>query len=179
MVPRLSISSARSMPTPLSSTVSVPACLVGGERDPEVGDRRRASSGLVERQHAELLAGVGGVGDQFAQEDVAVRIDRMHHEVRGGARTSASKRDASSLGSRRSTDSSLQPSGFPSSSPPRFTFARGYRAPRTAIRVALPSEIGSTCSPASTHFEAAGIGRRSGLKRNWPARAPANCYLWD
>ena len=37
--------------------------------------------GLGERLVAQLFAGVGGVGDQFAHENVAVRIDRMHHQV--------------------------------------------------------------------------------------------------
>ena len=49
------------------------------------GDERRA--GLLgerrvgERLMAQLLAGVGGVGDELAQEDVALGIDGMRHEL--------------------------------------------------------------------------------------------------
>ena len=37
--------------------------------------------GLGDRLVAQLVEGIGGVGDEFAQEDVAVGIDRMHHEM--------------------------------------------------------------------------------------------------
>ena len=37
--------------------------------------------GGLQGDHAQPFAGVGGVGDQLAEKDVAVRIDRMHHEV--------------------------------------------------------------------------------------------------
>ena len=40
-----------------------------------------SSSGVRDRLVAQLLAGVGGVGDQLAQEHVLVGIDRMHHQV--------------------------------------------------------------------------------------------------
>ena len=36
---------------------------------------------LGDRLVAQLLAGIGGVRDQLAQEDVLVGIDRMHHQV--------------------------------------------------------------------------------------------------
>ena len=36
---------------------------------------------LGDRLVAQLLAGVGGVGDELAHEDVAVRIDRMDHQL--------------------------------------------------------------------------------------------------
>ena len=42
-----------------------------------LADQGRVGQRLV----AQHLAGVGAVGDQFAQEDVPVRIDRMHHQV--------------------------------------------------------------------------------------------------
>ena len=80
MVPRLSISSWRSMPMPVSAIVSVPASASGV--------RRMASAlavgqqlGLGDRLVAQLVAGVGGVGDQLAQEDVGLGIDRVHHQV--------------------------------------------------------------------------------------------------
>ncbi len=51
-------------------------------RDPDfrrlaIGDQRRAGDRLI----AQLVAGVGSVRDQFAQENVGFRIDRMHHQV--------------------------------------------------------------------------------------------------
>ena len=51
------------------------------ERD---GDERRAVGGerrIGERLVAQLFAGVGGVGDQLAQENVALRIDGMDHQI--------------------------------------------------------------------------------------------------
>ena len=36
---------------------------------------------LGDRLVAQLLAGVGGVGDEFADEDLAVGIDRVHHQM--------------------------------------------------------------------------------------------------
>ena len=68
------------MPTPLSEKVSV---LASGSI--AIVDRERSAVldqfGLGDRLVAQLLAGVGGVGDEFADEDVAVGIDRMHHEM--------------------------------------------------------------------------------------------------
>ena len=73
MVPSASTISSRLMPTPLSSTV-----------------RRRFSAsirsvrqgfGPPDRLEAEPLAGIGGVGDQLAQENVPIRVD-----LRGAAR---------------------------------------------------------------------------------------------
>ena len=37
--------------------------------------------GMREGFVTQLLAGVGGVGDQFAHENVALGIDRMHHQM--------------------------------------------------------------------------------------------------
>ena len=54
--------------------------LVGRQHHPE----RRIGAcevGIGQGQHAQLFDGVGGVGDQLTQEDVAVGIDRVHHEV--------------------------------------------------------------------------------------------------
>src|SRR5690606_40577873 len=36
---------------------------------------------VLDRLVAQLLAGIGSIGDQLAQEYVAVRIDRVHHHV--------------------------------------------------------------------------------------------------
>ena len=68
------------MPTPLSEKVSVffsgsTAMVIANGPPPSI------SSGAGERLVTQLLAGVGGVGDEFADEDVAVGIDRMHHQV--------------------------------------------------------------------------------------------------
>ena len=79
-VPRLSTSSWRSMPMPLSAIVRVAGRLVGDEADLElVGAGQKL--GLGDRLVAQLVAGVGGVGDELPQEDVGLRIDRMNHQV--------------------------------------------------------------------------------------------------
>ena len=67
MVPSASIISSRLMPMPLSSTVRP---FVGIERHRDarlwvVAQQRRIGNGLI----AQLLAGIGGIGDQFAQEN--------------------------------------------------------------------------------------------------------------
>ena len=55
---------------------------VGIDRDL---DRERSAVldelGLGDRLVAQLLAGVGGVGDELADEDLAVGIDRMDHQM--------------------------------------------------------------------------------------------------
>ena len=54
--------------------------LVGldADREPSVaGQQLRLGDRLV----AQLVAGVGGVGDQLAQEDLGLGIDRMNHQV--------------------------------------------------------------------------------------------------
>ena len=54
--------------------------LVGRDADGEgraVGHQLRLGDGFV----AQLVAGVGRVRDQLAQEDVALRVDRVHHEA--------------------------------------------------------------------------------------------------
>ena len=68
------------MPTPLSAKVSVLASGSSGDLNGErraVGDKLRIGEQFV----AQLLASVGGVGDEFADEDVALGIDGMHHQV--------------------------------------------------------------------------------------------------
>jgi len=37
--------------------------------------------GRRDRLVAQPVAGVGGVGNQFTQENIGLRIDRMHHQV--------------------------------------------------------------------------------------------------
>ena len=80
MVPSASTRSWRLMPTPLSAKVSV---LASGSTVMAIakGPPLSISSGLAQRLVAQLFAGVGGVGDEFAHKDVAVRIDRVDHQV--------------------------------------------------------------------------------------------------
>ena len=78
-VPRSSISSWRPMPMPVSAMVSVPASASGLMRiaSGRLADQVRLGDRLV----AQLVAGVGGVGDQLAQEHVGLGIDRVHHQA--------------------------------------------------------------------------------------------------
>ncbi len=55
---------------------------VGIDRDLDREGRSvRDQLGLGDRLVAQLLAGVGGVGDELADENLAVGIDRMDHEL--------------------------------------------------------------------------------------------------
>ena len=64
---------------PLSLMLKVPARGVRGQRDRQ---RIRAQQlRLGERLEAQLLAGIGGVRDQLAQENFLVRIQRMNHQA--------------------------------------------------------------------------------------------------
>ena len=50
------------------------------ERNPDrEGVRRERWVG--ERLIAQFLASIGGIGKEFAQKNIAIRIDRMHHEM--------------------------------------------------------------------------------------------------
>ena len=80
MVPISSTTSSRDMPMPLSRTVSVRGLLVGLELDVQVG-HVGAELVVAERSEPQLVQRVGGVGDQLAQEDVLVRVDRVDHQL--------------------------------------------------------------------------------------------------
>ena len=54
--------------------------LVGGEVDLEVGIVAQECR-IGDRFVAQLVAGIRGVRNELAQEHIAVRIDRMHHEL--------------------------------------------------------------------------------------------------
>ena len=57
-----------------------PCVLVDRKADREggaIGGKRRIGQRFV----AELFAGIRGIGDQFAQENVSFRVDRMHHQA--------------------------------------------------------------------------------------------------
>ena len=58
------------------------AALVGVQRDRDMRLRIiTQQSRLGNRLIAQFLAGIGGVRDQFAQENIFVRINRMHHHL--------------------------------------------------------------------------------------------------
>ena len=81
MVPRLAITSSRVMPMPLSVMVTVPAA----RRRRRCGSRARgprpAARAVRERREAQPVAGIRGVGDQLAQEDLPVAVERVDHEL--------------------------------------------------------------------------------------------------
>ena len=66
------------MPMPLSLTVNVPAALSGISVTASVSEPEER--GVGEGLEAQLLAGVRGVRDQLAQEDLLVRVQRVNHE---------------------------------------------------------------------------------------------------
>ena len=80
IVPRPDARSSRLMPMPLSETVTVLAscssAMVMAKGAPSATSDRRG-----DRFVAQLLAGVGGVRDELADEDLAVGIDRVNHEM--------------------------------------------------------------------------------------------------
>ena len=80
MVPRWSMASCCDMPMPLSVMVSVLASLSKLTRTFEVR-RVFVQAGVVQGLEAQLVAGVRGVGDQLAQEDFLVGVQRMGDEV--------------------------------------------------------------------------------------------------
>jgi hypothetical protein len=67
------------MPMPLSRIVRVLASL-SKHADLQVG-RVLEQRGVVQRLEAQLVAGVRGVRDQLAQEDLLVRVQRVGDEV--------------------------------------------------------------------------------------------------
>jgi hypothetical protein len=56
-----------------------PRLLVGGDAD--LGVRRQGARRRGERLEPPPVHGVGRVGDEFAQEDLAVGVERVHDEV--------------------------------------------------------------------------------------------------
>ena len=78
MVPRLADSSSLVMPTPASLISRVRASLSGTMRILASGGR--ASAGSVSASKA-AVGRVGGIGHQFAQEDLALGVEGMNHEV--------------------------------------------------------------------------------------------------
>jgi hypothetical protein len=80
IVPRCATASSALMPMPLSLIVIVLACSSKLMRTSRFGVVLE-QLGLVERLEAQLVAGVGRVGDQLAQEDLLVRVQRVGDEV--------------------------------------------------------------------------------------------------
>jgi len=68
-------------PMPLSVMVSVLASL--SKRDPDLQVRSRLSykRAVVDGLKAQLVAGVRGVGDQLAQKNLFVGVQRVGHQV--------------------------------------------------------------------------------------------------
>jgi hypothetical protein len=67
------------MPMPLSAIGQRAGVLVGREADLEFGvlDQK---VGVGDRLVAQPVAGIRGVGNQLAQENIGLGIDRMHHQ---------------------------------------------------------------------------------------------------
>ena len=80
MVPRCEIRSSRFMPMPLSDTVRVLLSLSSATVILNSGSSA-TRPGSVRLQVAQLVAGVGGVGDQLAQKDRAVAVERMCDDI--------------------------------------------------------------------------------------------------
>ena len=79
MVPRLSISSCRVMPMPSSEISRVLASLSGTMRILASGGGARLWIG--QRLEPAAVHGVRRVGHQFAQEDLPLGIQRVHHQI--------------------------------------------------------------------------------------------------
>src|SRR3954469_20092643 len=80
MVPSASTISSRLMPTPLSSTVSRRfSASIRSVRQGFGSPPSRAGLAIASKRS---LAGIGGVGDQLAQENVPIRVDRVHHALK-------------------------------------------------------------------------------------------------
>ena len=81
MVPMLAITSSRDMPMPLSrdrDRARRPCRTRCGSR---ARGRSRSERGSVERLEAQLVGGVRGVGDELAQEDLRVAVQRVDHQL--------------------------------------------------------------------------------------------------
>ena len=80
MVPRCEIASSRLMPMPLSRTVSVPAS--GSASIQMASSPVLAQQGRIrQRQEAQLVVGVRGVGNQLPKEDLPVAVQGMDHQM--------------------------------------------------------------------------------------------------
>jgi hypothetical protein len=66
------------MPTPLSLTVTRGGIVRDADRKLRVALEQRR---VRQRLEAQLVAGVRGIGDQLAQEDLLVAVERVHHQV--------------------------------------------------------------------------------------------------
>ena len=80
MVPRCSITSSRFMPMPLSRTVTVRASLSHSTSMAKLAVALEQAL-VGQRLEAQLVAGVGGVGDQLPQEDLLVAVEGVDHQI--------------------------------------------------------------------------------------------------
>ena len=65
---------------PLSVTLSSRAAAIDGHANAELGIARE-QLGAREAFEPQPVVGVGSVGDQLAQEDLPLAVQRVHHEV--------------------------------------------------------------------------------------------------
>ena len=79
MVPRLSINSWHGHADALVGDQQGAGLLVGDQADLRV--RRRGEGGVGQRLEPAAVHRVGGVGDQLAQENFALRVERMDNQV--------------------------------------------------------------------------------------------------
>ena len=66
---------------PLSVMVSVPAAGVRIDADAELAGPGASSAAVGDGREAQPVAGIGGVGDQLAQEDLPVAVQGVDHEL--------------------------------------------------------------------------------------------------
>ncbi len=74
------MTSWRLMPMPLSVTLSSRAAGSTVDANAEVGIVRE-QLGASEALETEPVVGIGSVGDQLAEKNLSLAVERMHHEV--------------------------------------------------------------------------------------------------
>jgi hypothetical protein len=80
MVPRCETRSSSFMPMPVSAIGEGLVLFVEFQVDARI-ERERLVCVIDERQMAELIQRVGGVGDQFAKKDLGMRIERVDDQL--------------------------------------------------------------------------------------------------
>ena len=118
--------------------------------------------GLGDRLVAQLLAGVGGVGDEFADEDLPVGIDRMNHQMQQARNVGLEALRRRGFGGRglwrrRSKRASLQK--LDKWEPHAAAcvdivalWVRNQVAPVIGVEIGVSRLQGSSRSPGSAHF---------------------------
>ena len=80
MVPRLAIGLVATHPDAVVDDRQAPGGAIDGDTDPEFAVAL-VDLVVVDREEAQLVAGVRSIGDQFAQEDLAVAVEGMDHQI--------------------------------------------------------------------------------------------------